>query len=98
MESTLGALRAEIESLASEEGAYRVVSVETGESPVPVSGLRFETRSTGATAAMLTRVYRRTLRQWDPRTKQHDLTVTRCGLGRARQTPPAQTAHEEYSL
>lgn len=98
MESTLGALRAEIESLASEDGAYRVVSVETGGSPVPVSGLRFDTRSTGATAAMLTRVYRRTLRQWDPRTKQHDLTVTRCGPGQAGQPIRSTTAHEEYSL
>jgi hypothetical protein len=98
MESTLGALRAEIESLASENGSYRVVSVETGGSPVPVSGLRFETRSTGATAAMLTRVYRRSLRQWDPRTKQHDLTVTRCGPRQARRPVHSPTAHEEYSL
>lgn len=53
MQSTLCTLREEIQRLASTDGRYRVVSVETGASPVPVRELRFPSRSTGATATLV---------------------------------------------
>lgn len=82
MDATLLTLRRRIERLASPDGGYRVVSVETGNSPVPVNGLRFSSRSRGATAALLAQSYRRSLRQWDPRTPTHELVVEEVPVNR----------------
>jgi hypothetical protein len=75
METTLWSLRRRIERLAEESGPFRVVTVETGTSPVPVDGLRFDTRSRAERASNLARQYRRALRRRDPRTPRRQLIV-----------------------
>jgi hypothetical protein len=73
-ESGLRDCRRRIEALAG-EGRFRVACARTGESPVPVAGLRFPDRETAATAAWLTRRYRAALRRWDPETPWLDPVV-----------------------
>ncbi|WP_330630907.1 DUF7552 domain-containing protein [Halocatena halophila] len=68
-------LRRQIEELSTVSGGYRVVCSQCGMRPVPVSGYAFETHSAADRARQLTMAYRDRLRQFDPQTTVHDLTV-----------------------
>ncbi|ACV48122.1 MULTISPECIES: DUF7551 domain-containing protein [Halomicrobium] len=73
--TTLAELRERVERLATDDGSYRVVCGRTGERPVPVATLRFDSRSTARLAVRATEQYRSTLRTYDPRTPRYDLIV-----------------------
>ncbi|MFB6119945.1 MAG: hypothetical protein ABEJ68_02375 [Halobacteriaceae archaeon] len=78
---TLTDLRNEIASLATPDGAFRVVCARTGERPVPSADLRFPNRETAAEAAVLTEQYRATLRRYDPRLPRHEPIVSEAPAG-----------------
>jgi len=73
--TTLVEIREHLEALAAEGGAYIVRCGRTGERPVPVDGLRFDTRTTAHSAARATAQYRATLRRYDRQVPYHDLIV-----------------------
>jgi hypothetical protein len=87
MQSTLWTLRRRIERLTAPAGPFRVVDAETGRSPVPVDGCRFDTRRRARTAVGLARAYRHALREYDPRTPRYTLVVERDAAVRAVATP-----------
>lgn len=74
--TTLADIREHIESLASDTGRYYVVCGRTGERPVPVDGLYFESRATARAAAVATEQYRDALRRYDPRLPHCDVIVS----------------------
>lgn len=78
---TLADIRRRLDELSVAVGPYRVVSAKTGNSPVPVSGLRFPTRATAAEAASVATAYRAELRGYDPAVRVEDLIVTDYGMG-----------------
>lgn len=84
--TTLDRIRTHVEALADEDGEYLVRCGRTGDRPVPVSGLRFDGRSTARCAARATEQYRSTLRRYDPRLPHYDLIVTQETGGRAEAT------------
>lgn len=71
----LAALRAHIESLASETGEYTLVCSRHGEQPVPAAGLRFPSRAVARSAAAATAQYRDRLREYDPSVPAYDIVV-----------------------
>ena len=73
--TTLGEIREYVEELGRSEGAYALVCGRTGESPVPASGLRFESRAVARAAASAVEQYRETLRRYDPRVPRYDIIV-----------------------
>lgn len=73
--TTLNDIRAHIETLASDDGTYVVRCGRTGERPVPVSGLRFDGRTTAHSAARAAAQYRAALRRYDPQVPYYDLIV-----------------------
>jgi hypothetical protein len=73
--TTLNEIRTHIETLASDDGAYLVRCGRTGEKPVPVSGLRFDSRTGARSAARATGQYRAALRRYDPQVPYYDLIV-----------------------
>ena len=73
--TTLVKIREHLEALASEDGAYIVRCGRTGERPVPVDGLRFDSRTTAHSAARATAQYRTALRRYDPQVPCYDLIV-----------------------
>ncbi|GAA0194844.1 DUF7551 domain-containing protein [Halobaculum roseum] len=73
--TTLGDLRRHIESLADPTGAYRLRCARTGERPVPVAGLAFDTRATARAAARCGEQYRAALRRYDPQVPFYDLVA-----------------------
>ena len=75
MSHQLRDLRRRIEALAAPGGEFRLACARTGERPVPAADLRFDDRPSAERAARLTRAYRDRLREWDPRTPYHDVTV-----------------------
>lgn len=72
----LDRLRAEIEALAADGGRYGLVCARTGERPVPVDGLAFDTRGRAERAAMLAERYRARLREFDPSLPYRDLVAS----------------------
>jgi hypothetical protein len=72
---TLVQIREHIEALASDDGEYSVVCGRTGDRPIPVSGLRFEGRTTARNAARAAQQYRTALRRYDPQVPYYDLIV-----------------------
>lgn len=84
----LPAIRAQVESLATEGGEYFVVCGRTGERPVPVETKQFPDRGTAAAAARAATAYRAALREYDPRTPVYDLIV--CEGVSARAKLPAE--------
>jgi hypothetical protein len=68
-------VRDHVESLASEDGDYRLVCARYGDQPVPATGLRFESRAVGRAAARATEQYRAALRRYDPQLPVHDVIV-----------------------
>jgi hypothetical protein len=75
MQATLRDVRDRIESLASDVGRYRLVCARTGETPVPVAGLSFESREIARNAAREAERYRSALRRYDDGLAHHDLIV-----------------------
>lgn len=75
MGETLGDIRQQIESLASDSGTYYLICGRTGERPVPASGLYFESRSAARAATRATKRYRAALRQYDPQVPYYDVIV-----------------------
>jgi len=73
--TTLVDIRTHIEALASTDGEYVVRCGRTGDRPVPVAGLRFESRTTARSAARAGGQYRTALRRYDPRMPYCDLIV-----------------------
>jgi len=73
--TTLNKTRTHIETLASDDGAYIVRCGRTGEKPVPVSGLCFDSRTSAKSAARATEQYRAALRRYDPQVPYYDLIV-----------------------
>jgi hypothetical protein len=73
--TTLAEIREHIQSLSSPDGEHYVVCGRTGDRPVPISGLRFDGRSTARNAARAAEQYRSALRRYDPRVPHHDLIV-----------------------
>jgi hypothetical protein len=73
--TTLDEIRTHIEDLATADGEYVVRCGRTGDRPVPVSGLRFDGRTTARNAARAAEQYRRALRQYDPQVPHYDLIV-----------------------
>lgn len=71
----LSDIRRHVESLASETGAYYLVCGRTGDRPVSVDGLYFESRPTARAAAQATTQYRATLRRYDPQLPHYDIIV-----------------------
>ncbi|SHG98389.1 DUF7551 domain-containing protein [Halobaculum gomorrense] len=76
--TTLVDLRRHIESLADPSGAYRVCCGRTGERPVPVDGLAFESRETARAAIRCAAQYRAALRRYDPQVPVCDLIAVDC--------------------
>lgn len=72
---TLCDIRRRIERRATETGHYRIACARTGDSPVPVTRLRFPSRDAACEAAQDAQLYRAQLRSLEPRTPQHDLIV-----------------------
>ncbi|SIS08644.1 hypothetical protein SAMN05421752_11082 [Natronorubrum thiooxidans] len=75
MGETLGDIRHDIESLASDAGTYYLICGRTGERPVPAAGLYFESRSTARAATHATEQYRAVLRQYDPQVPYYDMII-----------------------
>jgi len=73
--TTLVDIRDHIEVLASAGGEYYVICGQTGDRPIPISGLRFEGRATAQSAARAAEQYRTALRQYDPQLPYYDLIV-----------------------
>jgi hypothetical protein len=73
--TTLVEIRAHVEALATTDGAFLVRCSRTGDRPVPISGLRFESRAAARNAARAAEQYRTTLRRYDPQLPYHDLIV-----------------------
>lgn len=86
--TTLVEIRTHIEGLASDDGAYIVRCGRTGEQPVPVSGLRFDSRTSAHNAARATAQYRAALRRYDPQVPYYDLIVCEntCEMGSAAES------------
>jgi len=80
--STLVELRARIDALASDEGAYYLVCGRTGDRPVPAVGMRFADRESARTAARRVEQYRAALRRYDPQYPFHDVIVCQDGDSR----------------
>ncbi len=72
---TLVRLRERIYSLASDEGTYDLICVETGDQPIPTNGLRVATRDVARRAARATEQYRAILRQYDSQFQHSDLII-----------------------
>mgnify|MGYP006278448483 CR=1 FL=1 len=75
MRTPLTELRRYVESLSTETGEYVLCCARTGESPVPADGLRFDSRERARAAAAATRLYRATLRRYDPAVPYRDPVV-----------------------
>lgn len=75
MQATLRDVRGRVESLASDAGRYHLVCARTGETPVPVAGLSFESRESARTAARAAERYRTALRRYDADLPHYDLVV-----------------------
>lgn len=73
--TTLVEIREHIETLATDDGEYRIICGRTGDRPVPVVGSRFDNREIARSAARAAKQYRRTLRKYDPQVPQYDLIV-----------------------
>lgn len=78
-ESSLRALRAQIETLASETGSYYLICARCGDRPVPAATLRFERRAVARAAASVTEQYRATLREYDPALPRYEIIVCQAG-------------------
>ena len=74
--TTLAEIRDHIESLASDDGTYSVRCGRTGERPVPVDGMRFDSRPLAERAVYAAEQYRAALRRYDPRLPYYDLIVS----------------------
>jgi hypothetical protein len=71
--TTLAEIRDYIESLACDDGDFRLVCARYGDRPVPAVDLRFETRATARAATEATTQYRRALRRYDPQVPYYDI-------------------------
>lgn len=74
--TTLVEIRDHVAALATRDGEYLVRCGRTGERPVPVAGLRFDTRPTARNAARAAEQYRTALRRYDPQVPHYDLIVS----------------------
>lgn len=72
---TLRDIRRRIERRSTESGRYRIACARTGDSPVPVTGLRFPSRDTACEAVQDARLYRSRLRSLELQTRWYDLIV-----------------------
>ncbi|WP_435128499.1 DUF7551 domain-containing protein [Halobaculum sp. D14] len=79
MHGELATVRRRVESLASATGAYVVACPDSGDRPVPVSGLRFADRADATAAARAAERFRRLLGRYDPAVQQYDLVARRLG-------------------
>lgn len=68
-------IRRQIERCATSDGRYRIACARTGESPVPVSGLRFPNRAVARRAARDAQRYRVRLRSLEPQTPWHYFVI-----------------------
>jgi hypothetical protein len=73
--TTLAEIKTHIETLAAEGGEYFVRCGRTGDRPVPISGLRFDGRTSARSAARAAEQYRTALRRYDPQVPYYDLIV-----------------------
>lgn len=95
-ESSLRAIRAQIELLASEEGSYYLVCARCGDRPVPAATLRFESRTIARAAAGATEQYRMILREYDPDLPRYEIVVCQAGHEEETRLLDARaTAHSE---
>lgn len=94
---TLAELRARIDGLASDDGAYYLVCGRTGDRPVPATGARFADRESARTAARTVEQYRSHLRRYDPRYPYHDVIVCEDG-GAAAGTAAESTDPDAWTL
>lgn len=76
---TLVEIRAHIESLASDDGAYHLLCARTGDRPIPAIGKRFPDRETARRAARATEQYRAALREYDQRVPYRDVIACEDG-------------------
>ena len=97
--TTLVDIRDHIEALASVDGEYYVVCGRTGDRPVPISGLRFEGRTTAQSAARAAEQYRTAFRQYDPQFPYYDLIVCQDAGSRPRtERTTSRTQRNDWSL
>jgi len=100
--ATLTKIRARIETLASSDGAFRVVCGRTGTSPVPVAGKRFPDRETAEEAAQTAAAYRDVLRRWDPRAPWYDFIACEVSVeldtGTPVSSPVGAAGHSRSAL
>lgn len=73
--TTLADLRAHVDELATADGEYLVRCGRTTDRPVPVSGLRFDSRAAARNAVRAAEQYRAALRRYDPQVPFYDLIV-----------------------
>ncbi|WP_439027795.1 DUF7552 domain-containing protein [Haloarchaeobius sp. DT45] len=71
-----GEIRAHLDALHAPGGPYHVVCAKSGETPAPLSGLRFDDRQTAAEATEVATTYRAYLRLYDPTVPFCDLIVS----------------------
>jgi hypothetical protein len=74
---SLADIRAAIDGLADQTGAYYVTCASDTMRPVPAATHRFASRTTAQEAIRLTRAYRDALRRYDPQVRCCTLTVRR---------------------
>lgn len=75
MAATLPTLREKLDKLTAEDGDFAVACADTGDSPVPLTGARFESEDDAQKAAELAHAYREQLRETDPDLPERSLTV-----------------------
>ena len=74
--ATLREAAAHIEELRTEDGEFCVVCAETGISPAPVTGARFDSFDAAEAAVEAARMYRDALETLDPTIAEYDLVVS----------------------
>ena len=94
-DASLRAIRAQIETLASESGSYYLVCARCGDRPVPAATLRFESRAVARAAVVATEQYRARLREYDPGVPRYELIVCEADDEQPVAFDPRQPAHSE---
>jgi hypothetical protein len=72
---TLRDIRSHVSGFAAPTGTYAVICARTGREPLPLTGMRFDSREDAEQAAEAATNYRSALRRYDPQLPRHEPLV-----------------------
>ncbi|WP_363466271.1 DUF7551 domain-containing protein [Halogeometricum borinquense] len=89
---TLREIRSRVRGLSVPTGSYAVVCTRTGREPIPLTGMRFDSRDDAEHAADAAKDYRSALRRYDPQVLQHESEIR--NVADADETPQLSATHD----